>query len=196
MKKIKNKFFLCLLLFGVFMLTKGIKKNHSLAKLDYKEKEAIEEFFMPQEKEESLPPTYEKIEYIAILKIPKIGLERGLLDKNHPDNTVDKNIEILKVSTYPSEKNSFLALAGHSGNSVISYFNELDKISIHDLVYVDYNSVEYVYRVSKIERQEKRGFIYFSHKKDTKELLLTTCDPKDKNKQLIISAFLEKENPL
>ena len=43
--------------------------------------------------------------YIAILKIPKIKLERGFYDKNSKLNNVDYNILFHKESDYPDEEN-------------------------------------------------------------------------------------------
>ena len=57
-----------------------------------------------------------KYDYIAVLKIPKINLERGLVDRNSYSNNVNYNIQILSNSSMPDEKNGNVILAAHSGN--------------------------------------------------------------------------------
>lgn len=42
-----------------------------------------------------------KLEYIAVLKIPKIKLEKGLVDKKSKYNSIDYGIQILKESDMP-----------------------------------------------------------------------------------------------
>jgi sortase (surface protein transpeptidase) len=73
-------------------------------------------------KEEESP---EKMNYIAILKIPKINLERGLVDPNSYLNDVKYNVEILDESSMPDEIGGNVILASHSGTARISYFKNL-----------------------------------------------------------------------
>lgn len=55
-----------------------------------------------------------KIEYIAVLKIHKINLERGLVDPNSYLNNVNYNLEFVKGTSMPVEKNGNVIIAGHS----------------------------------------------------------------------------------
>ena len=48
-----------------------------------------------------------KSDYIAVIKIPKINLEKGLYDVNDINNNVDKNIQILKSSIESSSVDAF-----------------------------------------------------------------------------------------
>ena len=58
------------------------------------EEELVEEEVVEQEeKKETTTPT---INYIAVIKIPKIGLEKGLASKGSYWNNVNRNIEILE----------------------------------------------------------------------------------------------------
>ena len=90
----------------------------------------------------------------------------------------------------PNVKNGLFALAGHSGNSKIAFFNKLHKVNKDDSIYIYYNNIKYTYKVTSITRQTKQGFITISRKKDTTELLLTTCDQADKTKQVVVMASL------
>ena len=66
-------------------------------------------------------------EEIGKIIIKKINLEKNLYEINSPQNTVEKNVTILKESTPPIEKESIMILAAHSGTGDIAYFNSLDK---------------------------------------------------------------------
>ena len=81
--------------------------------------------------EENIPTsTYN---YIGVLEIPKINLKKGIVDKTSASNNVNKNIYTLKETTLPDEQiNSHIILAGHSGNSYISFFKNLKKLSLKD----------------------------------------------------------------
>ena len=57
-----------------------------------------EEVAEQEEKKETTTPT---INYIAVIKIPKIGLEKGLASKGSYWNNVNRNIEILSESDMP-----------------------------------------------------------------------------------------------
>lgn len=152
--------------------------------------ETVEE--QPTEKEEQKEVSYN---YIAVLEIPKINLKKGLVAIDDKDNNVNKNIEILQNSNMPDVENGLLALAGHSGNAKVSYFNKLNKLKKDDLVYVYYNHIKYVYQVTSTEKQTKQGFINIEKNKNHTELLLTTCDPSDKTKQVVVmSKLIDKEN--
>lgn len=128
--------------------------------------------------------------YIGILEIPKINLKKGFLNLNDKNNNVNKNIQVLKNSNMPNIENSFLAIAGHSGNGIHSYFKDIDKLNINDEIYVYYENIKYVYIVNDIYEVNKTGYIEIQ-KNDISTLILTTCSEKNKNKQLIVESILK-----
>ena len=148
-KKVKNK--KCSIIFlGVFLMILGITvlicnyyNNKNKDKMNDKQ---IENFFKLEEQEESLSNTtnevnedksivQEEVNYIAILEIPKINLKRGLFEKTSSQNNVNKNIYILKETTLPDEQvNSHILLAGHSGNSYVSFFRNLKQLNMNDKI--------------------------------------------------------------
>ena len=73
-----------------------------------------------EQKEET--KTESKVEYVAVIKIPKIGVEKGLCKKGTSCNNVNRNIQILNEATYPDVANGNFILAGHSGNGRTAYF--------------------------------------------------------------------------
>ncbi|HAB66825.1 MAG TPA: sortase, partial [Firmicutes bacterium] len=55
------------------------------------------------------------------------------------------------------QENGNVILAGHSGSARISYFKKLDNLSLGDMVYIDYNSKLYSYKVVDIYDIDKTG---------------------------------------
>jgi len=129
-------------------------------------------------------------EYIAVLEIPEIDLQRGLYESNSKLNNVDKNIEILKGSVLPNFNGGNLYLAAHSGNSNVSFFKNLDKLFIDDIIFVYYNNYKYIYVIDDIYEEIKRGYINVKLNGTNCGIVLTTCDTNNNNYQLIIKGKL------
>ena len=53
----------------------------------------------------------DKINYIATIKIPKINLEKGLVEPSSDLNNIKYGIQILKDSSMPNKEKSNLILA-------------------------------------------------------------------------------------
>ena len=123
--------------------------------------------------------------YIGYLKIPKINLEHGFLDKNSKYNVVSRNILVHASSDYPDVKNGNLILASHSGTSSISYFKNLYKLSINDDVYINYKNKEYHYKITKIYKDKKDGQVAVRRDYNKTTLTLITCTKNDKTTQTV-----------
>ena len=108
--------------------------------------EVIEE--TPEKVEETKQET--KIDYVAVIKIPKIGLEKGLCKKGSYCNNVNQNIQILKESSYPDVANGNFILAGHSGNGRTAYFRNVYKLDKDDEISIIYGGFEYKYKIVNI----------------------------------------------
>lgn len=126
---------------------------------------------------------------IGTIAINKIKLNQPLYQIDSIHNNVEENVTILKESILPEEENSILFLAAHSGEGKIAYFNNLDKLQIGDKIKINYNNKLYIYRIDDIWEEEKTGYIHIN-KSSNKQLVLTTCSPHKKNKQLIINSNL------
>ena len=122
--------------------------------------------------------------YVAVLKIPKINLEKGLVSKNSIDNNVEKNIQILNESSMPDKENGNVILAGHNGNGSTSYFRNIHKLSLDDEVSIYYNGYEYKYKVMNSYKVKKTGQVDIVRNNDKNTLTLITCYGEDK--QLIV----------
>ena len=201
--KIKNKRYSILIMIGVFFIFLGssylIYNQYNNEKQDSINDGFIEDYFKvedeiietPQKEiEEEKPVPKEKIDYIAVLEIPKIKLKRGIVDKNSSYNNVNRNIYTLKETTMPDEEdNSHIMLASHSGNSYISYFKNLNKLNLNDEVYFFYKNNKYVYKVIKKYEVEKTGTVKLS-KKSSSDITLITC-VSGTNNQIVLVANLE-----
>ena len=153
----------------------------------YYEKILVTNYFNTQVKEINLEEN--KDDYIGILKIPKIKLEKGFYDIESSKNNVNQNIEILSSSTMPNEENSLLAIAGHSGNSNRAFFTDLNLLTLNDEIFIYYNNSRYTYKVKDIYNTSRNGIIDI-YKEDGNYLVLTTCNENNKKKQMIIIAEL------
>ncbi len=128
---------------------------------------------------------------IGTIIIKKINLNRHFYPIDSEENTIDKNIMVLKESTMPDIDNSLLILAAHSGTGDIAFFEELDNLSINDEVIIIYQNKKYIYIVKDIWEEKKNGYINLN-KENKKQLVLTTCSPNKDNTQLIINCILKE----
>lgn len=128
---------------------------------------------------------FQKDQYKAMLSIPKISLIGKIYDIDSDENNVNKNIEVIKPSDFPDVLHGNLILASHSGNSNVSYFKNLDKLSIDDIAYVYYENKKYIYKIVDIYNQVKTGKIDIVRNKNETNLTLITCDKKDKKFQIV-----------
>ena len=199
--KRKNKSWLIIIgsllsLIGFSLIFYDFYSNRKIKKY---EENAIQEYYKEEIKTKSLDDeiiqtkeevNVSKINYIAILKIPKINLERGLVDQNSYLNNVNYNVEILDNSDMPNVKNGNVILAAHSGNSRISYFKNLDKLDIADEISIDYQNKIYTYKVTDKYLIEKTGTAEIIKNKNKNTLTLITCKH-NTNNQIVIIAELK-----
>ena len=120
---------------------------------------------------------------LATLTIDKINLHENIYDINDKRNNVEEHVTILNNSELNNE--SLIILAAHSGNGKLAYFNRLNELKENDKVRLSINNKELVYKVKKIEEQDKTGKIEII-KSSEEQLILTTCSKNDSSKQLVI----------
>ena len=120
------------------------------------------------------------INYIGIIKIPKLNLEKGFTS----NNDVEKGIKILEESDYPNKDKGNVILASHSGTSSISHFKNLYKLANNDEVQIIYNGNTYSYKVSEKYKIDKTGYANIKRDYSKSTLTLITCE--GDNKQIIV----------
>ena len=163
-----------LLLIGVvFGATSFLCNYHNKQVEDRKVDEFIENSSIENNDTNDLVITEEEskvevtpVQYSMVIEIPKMNLKKGLYDINSKYNNVDYNIQIIKESDMPNKENGNLILAGHNGNSNISYFDNLYKIFDN-------------YEIEKNGKVSIHGY----SKKTT--ITLISCKKNTKNKQIV-----------
>lgn len=175
------------------------KQEESLINDFYKEQEEYvvdvpvmeEELVQEEEREQEVKSNAPEINYIAVLKIPKIDLEKGLASKDSYWNNVNRNIQILSESDMPDVENGNVILASHSGNGKVSYFRKLNKLQNDDIVSIFYNGKEYKYKMVNSYEIEKNGYAHIVRNKEKSTLTLITCKH-NTNKQIVVICELQE----
>ena len=150
------------------------------------------------EEEEIDPNTNEKIKisysYIGTLEIPKLKLNKGFLNLESPYNNVDRNVTVIKYSTFPDEENSNLILAAHSGDCAICFFDKLYKLSLKDKAIIDYKGYKYSYILKDIYNVKKTGKVEIRRNKKKTVLTLITCTHNSDTEQTVYIFELDKKD--
>lgn len=173
------------------------KNEEQLIDTFFEEQKEIAEDTTPEVPEEKVEtekpqPTKTKIDYFAVIKIPKIGLEKGLANKGSYYNNVNRNILVVKESDMPDKEKGNVILAGHSGSGRTAYFKNLHKLVREDEVNIFYNGSEYKYKVVNQYDIEKTGSANIVRNAEKNTLTLITCRH-NTNKQIIyICELVEK----
>ena len=173
------------------------KNEEQLIDTFFEEQKEIAEDTTPEVPEEKVEtekpqPTKTKIDYFAVIKIPKIGLEKGLANKGSYYNNVNRNILVVKESDMPDKDKGNVILAGHSGSGRTAYFKNLHKLVRDDEVSIFYNGSEYKYKVVNQYDIEKTGTANIVRNAEKSTLTLITCRH-NTNKQIIyICELVEK----
>lgn len=162
--------------------------EQSITNAEDNEKQPIESQEMPVNKKSNS----NKANYIAVLKIPKVGLEKGLYGKGSYYNNVNRNIQILDESTMPDQDKGNVILASHSGNGRTAYFKNLYKLQTNDMVILFYNGYEYRYRVTNTYDVEKNGSVNIVRNVEKNSLSLITCRHNTNKQIVIICELVEK----
>lgn len=187
-----------IIIFGIDVVSFDIISPYLKEK---EENKALEQFYIKEEtiedkidkttseevKEES---KINKFEFVAVLKIPKINLEKGIVGRNSKFNSIDYGIEVLKESDTPDVINGNVILAAHSGTANISYFKNLDKLNIGDKAIIYYNGKTYNYKIVKIYDIEKTGKASIKRDNNVSTLTLITCRH-NTNKQIVLIGNLQ-----
>lgn len=134
--------------------------------------------------------TDETNKYIGKVEIPKINLIKGFVDKDSRNNNISKNVTILKESDMPDVDKGNFILVAHSGSAYISFFRNLYKLGLDDVVYVYYNNYKYTYSIKNIYNVEKTGTVQIKRDWDETTLTLITCTENDDYHQTVYISYL------
>lgn len=175
-------------------------KYINLSLMHNEESNKIEEFYIKEkDKKELSDKVNSSIEkeisknndnYVAILKIPKIKLVRGLVNKESKYNNIQYNVAFHEMSDYPDVDNGNVILMAHSGNAYISYFDSLDLLTVNDEILLDYANKTYIYKIDKIYDVYKSGSLSINRDNKRNTITLITCR-NNTNKQIVVIGYLK-----
>lgn len=201
LKRKENKSNKSLVILGSLFLISGLSLFFLTSYTGFKTKTdediALDNFYIEEQPEEITDNTTTKevveekketsINYIAVLRIPKINFKRGLVDKDSKYNNIKYNIMIHKESDAPDKEGGNVILVAHSGTAGVSYFRNVDKLSLDDEIYLDYNSQTYSYKITNIYDIEKTGIAPIRKETTKSTITLITCRH-NTNKQIVVIA--------
>ncbi len=176
-----------LLLGGGFFLSYSYLQAKKVYAFTYMNERFFDVQSVVLEEEQTLATAQEVIPttYIGMLKISKLGIERGFLDKRATGNNIEENITVLKESDYPDVPQGNLILAAHSGPTAISFFNELYQLSLGDTAEVTYKDKTYTYQLVYTYQVPKTGTIEIKRDKKKTTLTLITCTNDNRTTQTV-----------
>lgn len=146
--------------------------------------EETNEEIIEEVKQEEQKQVVQKLDYKAILEIPKINLNNGLVETTKNFDSINYAISIDKNSNYPNENGNFILYA-HSGSSRIAFFKNLNKVDISDNVVVYYEGIKYTYQITNKYEIEKNGKLKVFKYEGKKLITLLTCIS-NTNKQVVL----------
>lgn len=201
LKRKENKSNKSLVILGFLFLISGLSLIFLTIYTGFKTKTdediALDNFYIEEQQEKITDNTTTKevveekketsINYIAVLRIPKINLKRGLVDKDSKYNNIKYNIMIHKESDVPDQDGGNVILVAHSGTAGVSYFRNVDKLSLNDEIYLDYNNKTYSYKITNIYDIEKTGIAPIRKETTKSTITLITCRH-NTNKQIVVIA--------
>ena len=201
LKRKANKSNKSLVILGSLFLISGLSLIFLTIYTGFKTKTdeeiALDNFYIEEQQEEITDNTTTEevveekketsINYIAVLRIPKINFKRGLVDKDSKYNNIKYNIMIHKESDAPDKEGGNVILVAHSGTAGVSYFRNVDKLSLDDEIYLDYNSQTYSYKITNIYDIEKTGIAPIRKETTKSTITLITCRH-NTNKQIVVIA--------
>lgn len=191
--KLFKKISLILILIGIYSLCAfDLKENINIK--NYTPKQTIN-IKQNNKSKKTVQITKEEIKkqetkdnYLGTLNIPKINLKRYLYKIDSNQNNVNKNIEILKQSNMPDEKNGNIILAAHNGNTSLGHFKNINQLEKNDIIEINYNNKNYIYEIENTYEVLKTGKVSINRDKNQNTITLITC--KGIDKQLVIIGYL------
>lgn len=201
LKRKENKGNKSLVILGSLFLISGLSlivlTIYTTFKTKSEEDIALDNFYIEEKQIENTDDTttedvFEEkkdtpINYVAVLRIPKINLKRGLVDRNSKYNNIKYNIMIHKESDTPDKEGGNVIFVAHSGTSGVAYFRNVDKLSLNDEIYLDYNNKTYSYKITNIYDIEKTGIAPIRKETTKSTITLITCRH-NTNKQIVVIA--------
>lgn len=124
---------------------------------------------------------YDNLNEIRLI-IPKININLPVIKADSDFTNLDYNL----VYYNNFNVNNKIIIFGHSGMGVGTFFNRLDELKKHDVVYLKSNNKTYLYVVLNFYNIDKRDTYILNEEENSNKLLLITCTRGKKNKRYIV----------
>ena len=150
---------------------------------------------LPTEETITIKPVSEKFGLV----IPKIGVNKKLVanvdlyETERLLNSLDGSLVHMAGSAVPSRFGSVVVM-GHSPSQLINSghlnpdFYLLNKLETGDLVYLFYDGVEFLYKVSSVEFKSPTYFDFFESNRNKKLILVSGWPPGTSLRLLVVEA--------
>lgn len=130
---------------------------------------------------------------IALLKVPKINLYAAIAEGADKE-TIRYAVGHFPETALPGADGNF-CLVGHRSYSYGEFFNRLDELTTGDLIYTEYNGMEYTYQITDKYVVEPTDTWVLDQSADA-EITLITCTPiRIATHRLIIKGVLIASTP-
>lgn len=179
MLNIKKKFIIAIVITMSFALCLDIKSRE----VDLADNENKINSYLSKEDDKNEEDKSQE-QYIGFLDIPVIKLKRGFYSITSEYNDVNKNIQVIA-----DDMDKLLILAAHRGNSKVSFFQNLEKLSMGDEIYLNYKHRIYKYKLYYKYYENKDGNLSIKYDNTKDVLVLITCVRELKDKQVIYIAY-------
>jgi LPXTG-site transpeptidase (sortase) family protein len=93
----------------------------------------------------------------------------------------------------PNQTNSILFLAAHNGNSPVSYFKNLEKLTKNSKIYLFYNGIKYEYLIDTFYTVSKIGKVSINNDKAKTTIVLISCKNNSDTEQVVYIGYLERK---
>ena len=125
--------------------------------------------------------------YNEVIIIPKINLKQSILKADDDFSNLNNNLVYYKQINIADK----IIIFGHSGVGYGTYFNRLDELNLNDILYLYKDNIKYTYQVIKIYKIKETKVDILNEEKNSKKMLLITCD-KNNNKKRLVIELLQK----
>ena len=94
----------------------------------------------------------QNVSYLAVIEIPSISLNTGIVMSNSSFSTMNRNVSIYPTSDMPNVENGNFILFAHNGSSRVAYFKNISKLKNGNEIFIYYNNEKFTYKaINKYE---------------------------------------------
>lgn len=155
MKKILLVISSLIILIGIGILTYSFYQDQKYKNQDTK---LLENFFDNYDDSETKveenitenvteEPKVKNVSYLAVIEIPSISLNTGIVMSNSSFSTMNRNVSIYPTSDMPNVENGNFILFAHNGSSRVAYFKNISKLKNGNEIFIYYNNEKFTYKV-------------------------------------------------